>query len=169
MTAAEAIANMRTDLAELEARAVVRPGLIAAKRSWVDTVHHELADLQKQVDQLKEQCNQEHQHRLEAELRTGMLANVIRILGFCPMVHLRRPLTWNTYTNPDVYKLAAEQVDQQDLAEGLKNRMHLLPYRKHLSWLLNKALWHARLTLMLQPYQHLIAQHQHGQEERTAA
>lgn len=168
MTAAEAIANLRTDLAELEARNVVRPGLIAAKRSWVDTVDHEMKHLQQEVEQLKHRCNQEHEERLQAELRTGMLANVLTIMGFSPWQHLRCPLDGLTYSNPDVYMLAAQQQEERDRAQGLSGRIHLVGDVFRLNDLLYHALWHARYTIMLSNIGKYLPP-THGQEQRPAA
>lgn len=169
MTAAEALHNLATDLAELEKRGSVRPGYIAARRREHSAIATELATLRQEVDRLKEACNQEHERSQESDLRVGMLANVLTILGFDPLVHLRRPLNGATYTNPDVYRLAAEQVTANDAAQGISHIIHLWRHRHahvwHLDQLLKHALWHARLTIMLRPFQHLI----HGKEEERAA
>jgi len=169
MTAAQALANLTTDLNELEARGSVRPGYIAARRREHQAIATELAKLQQEVERLKEACNQEHERALESDLRMGMLANVLTILGFDPMRHLRRPLYAETYTNPDVYQLAAQQVVENDRTQGIAHIMHLWRFRHqhvwHLQELLNHALWHARLTIMLRPFQQLL----HGKQERKAA
>jgi len=171
MTAAEALHNLATDLAELEKRGSVRPGYIAARRREHQAIATELADLATKVQHLTDAANQEHELRLEAELRMGMLANVITILGHEPMVHLRRPLYGKCYTNPDVYRMAAEHVHQDQRRAGWAHKRS--GRRMPITWaeqaeMLNSALWSARLSLMLQPFQYLIDKHHHGQEEHTA-
>jgi hypothetical protein len=170
MTAAEALHNLATDLAELEKRGSVRSGYIAARRREHQTIAKELATLQAEVQHLKKACNDELERNIETDLRLGMLANVLIILGFDPMVHLRRPITGGTYTNPDVYQLAAQQVVENDRAQGISHIMHLWRHRhihvQHLKSLLDHALWHARLTIMLQPFNSLI--HAKKEERRAA-
>lgn len=172
MNALEAITHLRTDLNELEARGTARPGYIRAKRTWIDAVEHQLNRQQEELAKLKERCNAEHELRLEAELRTGMLANVLTILGFDPMVHLRRPLYGHSYTNPEVYQLAAQMVCEQDKSLGIHDRMHEWKYRNRmlssLDSILKHALWSARLAIMLRPFQHLIERNEQ-QEQRPAA
>lgn len=171
MSPAEAITRMLTEVDELERKQLLRPSMIAAKRQWVQCVADALAEQQQHVEQLQAQLHQQEQQQRDADLRIGMLANVLTILGFNPMPHLRRPLHGGTYSNPDVYQLAAELQDQHDRQSGLSNRMQLVKHLRQMGYQLNRALWHARLTLMLAPYEQLIQKQQatHGQEERTAA
>lgn len=171
MTAADAITRMRTEVDELERKQLLRPNLIAAKRQWIDTVAAALHEQQDELHRMQQHLQQLKAEHRETDLRLGMLANVLNILGFEPWRHLQCPLEGHTYTAPDVYQLAAQQQEEQDRRQGLANRMHLLRFRKELDGILSRALWHARLTLMLAPFQHLIQQHtaNHGQEERTAA
>ena len=165
MTAPEALHRMRTEVDELERKQLLRPSLIAAKRQWVATVEHELHHLQQQLAMLEQRMQEQRQHHRETDLRLGMLANVLTILGFDPMMHLRKPLHGSTYTNPEVYQLAAQQIDQ------LRDRRRPYSRTTHndLRDLLAHAIWSARLELQLRPFKHLLNQAHGQEEERTAA
>jgi hypothetical protein len=164
MNATQALSNLQQDLAELERRGTVRPGYIAARRREHETIAAELHQLQLQVENLKQRCNDEHERNLETDLRLGMLANVLNILGFDPMVHLRRPLS-----NVDIYYQAAQNVDELRRAKGLHNNPQHRMTKGQMKDLLANALWQARFTILLRPIEQKLQHIQlHGQE-RTAA
>lgn len=155
MTASEALASIREDIARL-AKRTVKPGFIRRKHAEVDAITEELDRLQKEVDRLNALIvHQDKAHR-ESDLRVGMLANVLSILGFNPMVHLRRPIE-----NADVYYRAAEYVARQERERdfGKPERLHI-----HRTWvqmkdLLINALWWARLDIATERIDAALPQH----------
>lgn len=157
MTAAEAIASIREDIAALEAKNLpsLRPGFFRRRRAEVDAIDAELATQAATIERLKEECSAMLEQQCETDLRLGMLANVLSILGFDPMVHLRRPLA----DEPDVYHDAAALVYEHRRAAGLSNRTQNHRTVGDLRDILINALWTARLERRLTSLNHQLAKY----------
>lgn len=154
MTATEAIASMREDIARLEAKNLgLKPGFFARRRAEVDAIERELASLQAMVDRAEFAEADTLRQAKESDLRTGILANVLQILGFSPWRHLRAPIE-----HADDYARAAAMVMEQAKAAGRSAYgRRLTATHGELGVLLTDALHWARIDRLLQPFQHLSA------------
>jgi hypothetical protein len=155
MTAAEAIASIREDIDRLEAKDLVKPGYIKRKRSEVAAIERELFEQEYRIAQAERTVAQQATEISNAELRIGMLANVLSILGHDPMPHIRRSLA----NNPDVYYDAAVYVDELRTKSGRSNRpwTFIKGYHEQRELLVN-ALWSARMNRLLTPTETLSAE-----------
>jgi hypothetical protein len=105
MTADQAIASMWEDIARLEAKDLVKPNYIQRKKDEVDAIVDEITALGAKIQQLEKELEKKKEAQQESDLRIGMLANVLTMVGLDPLVHLRRPIS-----NAEVYRRAAEYV-----------------------------------------------------------
>lgn len=105
MTAAEALSSIREDIDRLEARDLVKPGHIRRRRAEVDAIARELAMLRDELAAAMARIASNAKAQREADLRIGMLANVMLMIGIDPIPHLRRPTT-----EAETYNMAARFV-----------------------------------------------------------
>ncbi len=147
MTAATALASIREDLAALEAKnpPSLRPGFFRRRRAEADAIERELMSMELELAS--------HQHRMvkqaedlrDSDLRIGILANVLIILGFPIRNYLTCPII-----DADVYELGAELITQARRETGTLATV----WREGWSWaqrtvMLRTTLYNARIILSM--------------------